>query len=344
MRFPDSTREPDSQELDAGQDSVRPGIRSKTGSESGVKPGVENSHGEIPRSKIYHRLPSSRVERPLSPERLLWTEVTARGYSLHPKGNISMSKGIGITCVPSPVLGWSSRVCSKQLALIALGAMMLSVGACSGFPMKIDPSELARFKDSPKIVAGHYKSEKLVIHSIKAALLGKFGISPDPYELGAQVASRYALDDPSVELKTHFIGSISSKLGLGTVEIIPEALSPPTPEGELMLSNKYPDALFFEFQMVKTEFALEGLNLSRYVLVYRGSAALYKYSETRYLWKSLCEGIYENPSQSPTFDDLTVNQGQVLKQMVSEATKACANELVEHFLSVETASKGTVEP
>ncbi|MFI5223509.1 MAG: hypothetical protein ACHQX3_04575, partial [Nitrospirales bacterium] len=86
------------------------------------------------------------------------------------------------------------------------------------------------------------------------------------------------------------------------------------------------------------------LNLSRYVLVYRGSSALYKYSETRYLWKSLCEGVYENPSQSPTFDDLTVNQGQVLKQMVSEATKACANELVAHFLSVDPASKSTVEP
>lgn len=227
---------------------------------------------------------------------------------------------------------------------------MLSAGACAGYARKIDPSELARLKDSPKIVAGHYKLGGLAIRTFKSQFLGQlqgpFGAarsSRDAYGLGAQVASRYALDDPSVELKTHFMGSVSSKLGLGTVESLPQALSS-APEDELITRNKFRDAVLFEFQMVKIEFGYEALSPSRYLLVYKGAGALYKYSETRYLWKSLCEGIYENPSQSPTFDELTANQGQVLKHMVSEATKACANELVAHFLSVETASKNAVEP
>lgn len=257
-----------------------------------------------------------------------------------------MFNGSRISGIASPGPGWPWRVYNTRLPLIALGAMILWTGACSGFAMKIDPSELARLKDSPQIVAGHYKSGGLAIRTFKSEFLGQLqgpiigavSSSRNAYDLGAQTAGRYSLSDPSVELKAHFIGSISSKLGLGPVEIIPQPLSPPNAEDELIFRNKFRNALFFEFQMIKFEFLFEGLIPRRYKLVYRGSAALYKYSEGRYLWKSLCGGVYENPSQSPTFDDLTVNEGQVLKQMVTEATKACANELLTHFLSVAPPS------
>lgn len=72
-----------------------------------------------------------------------------------------MFNGNRISCVASPGLGWPWRVYSKYLTRIALGAMILWTGACSGFAMKMDPSERARLKDSPQIVAGHYKSEGL---------------------------------------------------------------------------------------------------------------------------------------------------------------------------------------
>jgi hypothetical protein len=54
--------------------------------ESGVKPGVESlepvgSHGTRTSPAP---LTSSRPERLLSPERVLWTEVSANGHSRHP--------------------------------------------------------------------------------------------------------------------------------------------------------------------------------------------------------------------------------------------------------------------
>ena len=78
--------------------------------------------------------------------------------------------------------------------------------------------------------------------------------------------------------------------------------------------------------------------------MYGGKGELGSFKAGRTVWEASCGGVNDNASHNPTLEELTANQGQLLKRMVSEATKECASQLVAHFLGSGKASKSIAAP
>ena len=236
----------------------------------------------------------------------------------------------------------------RCMTLVALGLISISVGACTR-AVEMDPLELARLKENPRIGAVHYKAPGLKVYAqanfFKAQLNCPFSaqrcIEEDAHDLGAQIVGESGLEDPTLELKTNFIAAVTTELGLTSIENIPQSLSP---EDYLMLRDKFRDGFLFSFQSGVVTFMVSPLSLTRYHLIYGGKGELRSFKADRTIWESPCDGFYENASHNPTLEELSANQGQLLKQMVSEATKECASQLVAHFLGSGKASKTIAAP
>jgi hypothetical protein len=164
------------------------------------------------------------------------------------------------TAVPRFQVAWRLKGAPfRRMTLVTLGLISISVGACTRAAVEMDPLELARLKENPRIGAVHYKASGLKVLTFKDALIGQF-MSPlsgtfhrlRVDELGAQIAGESGLEDPTLELKTHFIASVTTELGLASIENIPQS---PSPEDYLMLRNKFRDGFLFLFHSVMFEFS-----------------------------------------------------------------------------------------
>jgi hypothetical protein len=240
----------------------------------------------------------------------------------------------------------------RCLTLVALGLISISVGACTRAAVEMDPLELARLKENPRIGAVHYKAPEVKVYAyannFKAQLNCPFSaqrcIEEDAHDLGAQIVGEPGLEDPTLELKTRFITAVTTELGLTSIENIPQS---PSPEDYLMLRHKFRDGFLFLFHSTVVTFRafpLTPLSPTRYHLGYGGKGELWSFKAGRTVWESSCGRFNDNASHDPTLEELTANQGQLLKQMVSEATKECASQLVAHFLGSGKASKSIAAP
>ena len=244
----------------------------------------------------------------------------------------------------------------RCMTWVALGLIAISVGACTRAAVEMDPLELVRLKENPRIGAVHYKAPELKVYAYannwKAQINCPFSaqrcIEEDAYDLGAQIVGEPGLEDQALELKTRFIAAVTTELGLTSLENIPQS---PAPEDYLILRQKFRDGFLFIFQSNGVKFmALPfvpfqfHLSVARYHLLYRVKGELVSFKAGRTVWEASCGSDTENASDHPTLEELTANQGQLLKRMVSEATKECASQLVAHFLGKREASKRIAAP
>ena len=117
-----------------------------------------------------------------------------------------------------------------------------------------------------------------------------------------------------------------------------------------MLRDKFRDGFLFSFHITVVAFywdpPLFGFSLSpsRYHLIYGGKGELVSFKAGSTVWEGSCGVNQENPSYNPTLEELTASQAQLLKQIVSKATKECASQLVAHFLGSGKTSKSIAAP
>ena len=233
--------------------------------------------------------------------------------------------------------------------MVALGLISISVGACTRTAVEMDPLELARLKESPRIGAAHYEAPWLKVHTFTGAffgqLMGPIGgtlhESGSSHDLGGQIVMESGLEDPTFEVKAQFITSVTTELGLTSIENIPKPVSP---EDYLMLRQKFRDGVVFAFGSTKVELLYYPLTPTRYSLIYKGEGVLWNFKGNDDLWRSSCHVVNEDVSPRPTLEELTANQAQLLKRMVSDATRKCASQLVANFLSSGKASKSIAAP
>lgn len=238
---------------------------------------------------------------------------------------------------------------SKFMTMVALGLISISVGACTRTAVEMGPLELARLKESPRIGAVHYEASGLKVHTFTSALFGQFmgpifgpfHTSGSAHNLGAQIVGESGLEEPTLELKAHFIAAVTTELGLTSIENIPQ---PPSPENYLMLRHKFHDGFLFVFQSTNVDLAFSSLSSPGYHLIYEGQGQLWSFKARSTVWESPCHVVKENASPSPALEELTANRGQLLKQLVSEATRECASQLVAHFLGSGKALKSSAAP
>lgn len=238
---------------------------------------------------------------------------------------------------------------SRFMTMVALGLISISVGACMRTAVEMDPLELAQLKESPRIGAAHYEAPWLKVHTFTGALFGQLmgpiggtlHESGSAQDLGGQIARESGLVDPTFEVKAQFITSVTTELGLTSIENIPKPVSP---EDFIMLRQKFRDGVVFAFGSTKVELRYYPLTPTRYSLIYKGEGVLWNFKGNDDLWRSSCHVVNEDVSPRPTLEELTANQGQLLKRMVSDATRECASQLVAHFLSSGKASKSIAAP
>ena len=259
------------------------------------------------------------------------------------------------TAVPRFQVAWRLKGAPfRCMTWVALGLIAISVGACTRAAVEMDPLELARLKENPRIGAVHYKASGLKVYTVEGNFLWIFGVPTGAEgtergarDRGARIARESGLKDPTLELKTHFIAAVTTELGLTSIENIPQS---PSPEDYLMLRHKFRDGFLFSFHITAVAFfwdpPLFGFSLSpsRYHLMYEGKGELGNFKAGSTVWEASCGVDKKNASHDPTLEELTANQGQLLKQMVNEATKECASQLVAHFLGSGKASKSIAAP
>lgn len=261
------------------------------------------------------------------------------------------------TAVPRFQIAWRLKGAPlKCMTWVALGLISISVGACTRAAVEMDPLELARLKENPRIGAVHYKAPGLKVYAyannFKAQLNCPFSaqrcIEEDAHDLGAQIVGEPGLEDPTLELKTRFIAAVTTELGLTSIENIPQS---PSPEDYLMLRDKLRDGFLFLFHSTGVTFRafpLCPICPTRYLLLFRGKGELGSFKAGRTVWEASCGVVNDfasvNASHNPTLEELTANQGQLLKRMVSEATKECASQLIAHFLGSGKTSKNIAAP
>jgi hypothetical protein len=235
------------------------------------------------------------------------------------------------------------------MTMVALGLIFITVGACMRTAVEMDPLELAQLKENPRIGAVHYEAPWLKVHTFTGALFGQFmgpisgtlHESGSAHDLGAQIVRESGLEDPTLELKANFITSVTTELGFTSIENIPKPVSQ---EDYLILRQKFRDGVVFAFGSTKVELLYYPLTPTRYSLIYKGEGVLWNFKGNDDLWRSSCHVVNEDISPRPTLEELTANQAQLLKRMVSEATRECASQLVAHFLGSGKASKSRAAP
>jgi len=260
------------------------------------------------------------------------------------------------TTVPQFQVAWRLKGAPfRCMTWVALGLIAISVGACTRAAVEMDPLELARLKENPRIGAVHYQASGLKVYTFSdgwsAQLWDPSSVhgrrEESARDRGAQIVGESGLEDPTLELKTHFIASVTTELGLTSIENIPQS---PSPEDYLMLRHKFRDGFLFSFHITVVAFFYDpplfvfSLSPSRYHLIYGGKGELVSLKAGSTVWEASCGVNQENSSHNPTLEELTANQGQLLKRMVSEATKECASQLVAHFLGSGKASKSIAAP
>jgi hypothetical protein len=254
------------------------------------------------------------------------------------------------TVVPRFQVAWRlNGAPSRFMTMVAIGLISISVGACMRTAVEMDSLELAQLKESSRIGAVHYEAPWLKVHTFTGALFGQLmgpiggtlHKSGSAHDLGGQIVRESGLDDPTLELKAQFITSVTTELGLTSIENIPKPVSP---EDHLLLRQKFRDGVVFAFGSTKVELLYYPLTPTRYSLIYKGEGVLWNFKGNDDLWRSSCHVVNEDVSPRPTLEELTANQGQLLKRMVSDATRECASQLVAHFLSSGKASKSSAAP
>ena len=75
-----------------------------------------------------------------------------------------------------------------------------------------------------------------------------------------------------------------------------------------------------------------GSNFARYRLVYNARVRLVDTEQGRVLWQGVCSlrGA-DDPAQGPTLDELEAADGVSYRRLITEATSACATDLLDQF-------------
>ena len=108
-------------------------------------------------------------------------------------------------------------------------ALLLMEG-CSGKFVKMNPSELDQLRNEPEIRAVHLPAPTPSILTPSAAMnigqlvhpaLGALQAQRAAVSLGAQWTARYGIEDPTPELKNHFLTRVGAEHGLPDIESVP---------------------------------------------------------------------------------------------------------------------------
>ena len=239
--------------------------------------------------------------------------------------------------------------------------ILLSIYGCgSGFKqIKMSPEEWSHLKNQPVIQAIHYPSPSLTVitpgkamlNGLGPALVGvNAGMGATLLELGGaallgvgaaiygehravssgnRIVKDYSIDDPIVRVKERFLFTLEKEYNFENIRSIKEPYS----SAKLAeLKMIFREGLVIDFKTTRIGLNYYPSSWSHYHIDYQVRARLIRLEDSKILWQGVCRFVEKDPKTSPTMDELTADNGALLKTKLDEAADSCGKELVTQFL------------
>jgi hypothetical protein len=232
-------------------------------------------------------------------------------------------------------------------SLIA-GFIIFALISCSPSRIAIEKAEFARLQAEQTIHAvsylpfafhftsgGDLTATALAVGAVGVmggglggALVGMYAESR-ARERGEEMARTYSVEDPAARVREAFVASAQNEIGLKNVIAVPELLSSDKLKA---LEEKLGRAAILDFKTYQWQLTPRPL-AGVYRLTYGVRSRLFRVPDGRILWQAYC--VFDDANAPATLEDLTANDGVLLKLKIDEAAASCANDLVQQFLSVQ---------
>lgn len=257
----------------------------------------------------------------------------------------------------------------RNLIVLSIGWSILAAGCTSagtGKRPSLPYDERSQLKDQRKIHAVHYLPPPFTAKTpganarefgggmiAIATLIGIF-IAPPPFaglsllvgiplagpliesssRLGAKVEERASLEDPSLMVMKGFVSALTSEGELNNIELTPVSMIDPGVNDLKQIFGKDSGELVLFFRT--TEWGLVQ-NFLDYDVVYSVNASLVRLEDVRFLWSGDCtfHGLNAPGRSMKSWDELTADNGALLKARLDAGRAVCVRELLSQFLGKE---------
>ncbi len=225
---------------------------------------------------------------------------------------------------------------TREMNGLLVLTLFLLMHGCGPSLIQMDKNELSRLENLSNIHAVHYPSSSFNVRTPGKTLAGGGGalgsiISLGLFEsAGEKMTKDYALEDPILNVQNHFLSSLETDLGLTNIRIVQES---PSEDSIDELKRTVGNGMVIDFKTTQWMLYYYPTDWSHYRIAYSARGRLVRLEDSQIIWQGTCESVGQDPKTSPTMNELIANNGALLKEVISEAANACAEQLSTHFLA-----------
>jgi hypothetical protein len=216
--------------------------------------------------------------------------------------------------------------------IVLAWVFLLIFCGCGPKLIRMDTGERARLKQV-NIQAVRYPPPSFNVRTPGKALAGGGGLLGGFISLGLfksageKMTHDYSLEDPVVAVKDRFLSSLDADLGIKA-----SSVNEPLGKDSLdELKTTFEKGMVFDFKTIQWMLFYFPTDWSHYRIAYSARSRLIRLEDSKILWQGVCEFIGKDPKTSPTWEELTENNGALLKIKLKEAADACSKELLAQF-------------
>lgn len=225
----------------------------------------------------------------------------------------------------------------RSLSISAI--LLLMAGCATPGPPSLPPAELARLVSQSEVTLVHYPTPPFrrahpATEGRWLIALGPFGIfgaaaaAQADTEAGERVRVQIRLDDPAGRVRERFVDRTMESLRSS-----PERFLSTDEVGELKATLRSGVVLDFrtlEWAVVAAPKFIP-FTAEHYQVSYMVRARLVRLEDPKVVWQATCASQGRDAKAKWTMEELTANEGVLLKEKLAEAAEACADELTAKF-------------
>jgi hypothetical protein len=227
---------------------------------------------------------------------------------------------------------------------IILIIFVLATFICSCAPSILTTENLKQLSQQHRVYAVHYSPRmKFIFHSeenAKGESVGKwfgpigmigggFSDIQKGQAYGEILLKKYEIQDPVLRVKTKIIELLAHDANIANIQtfdtIIPS-------EDTASLKQSLDGEMAIDFKTMSWAMFSNKETPERFTGMYRTRARLIRLEDGKVVWEGECHLKQHDVKKAPTFEELTANQGALLKVIFQEDADACADEIASLFL------------
>jgi len=216
--------------------------------------------------------------------------------------------------------------------IVSAEVVLLGLYGCAPTVSRMDREELARFKQVANVRAVHYRPPSFNVRTPGKALTGGGGLGAI-FSLhlfksaGEKMTHDYSLEDPVVTVQDRFLSSVEADFGFQSIP----ARAPLSNDSFDELKKTFDEGMVFDFKTTDWMLFYFPTDWSHYRISYSARSRLIRLEDSEVVWQGVCKFVGKDPKTSPTWAELTAQNGATLKIKLNEAAEACAKELSAQF-------------